>query len=116
MTLTEYQHFCEALRGVTAEFPFDEKTLVHKVKGKMFALTNFEHFNSISLKCDPDDALALREKYQAVRPGYHLNKRHWNTIDLDGSVEEEILFKWIKESYQLVVRKLPLKVRRELEE
>lgn len=94
--------------GATEETPFGPEALVFKVRGKMFALVAWqEHPLSISLKCDPDEALFLRDLYPAVRPGYHLNKRHWNTITLDGSVPDAELGQMIDDSYALVVRGLP---------
>ena len=88
---------------MTEEFPFDETTLVMKVMGKVFALTNINGFSSINLKCDPETAVELREKYTAVQPGYHMNKKHWNTVLIDGSIPDKLLRQWIDESYQLVV-------------
>lgn len=102
-------------KGVTEEFPFDEETLVYKVMGKMFALTNLERFESINLKCDPELAIQLRESYDAVKPGYHMNKTHWNTITMDGSVSDKLVKEWIDLSYQLVVASLPKGKREELE-
>lgn len=102
-------------KGVTEEFPFDEETLVYKVMGKMFALTNLERFESINLKCDPELAIQLRESYDAVKPGYHMNKTHWNTITMDGSVSDKLVKEWIDLSYQLVVASLTKGKREELE-
>lgn len=102
-------------KGVTEEFPFDEETLVYKVMGKMFALTNLERFESINLKCDPELAIQLRESYDAVKPGYHMNKTHWNTITMDGSVSDRLVKEWIDLSYQLVVASLTKGKREELE-
>jgi predicted DNA-binding protein (MmcQ/YjbR family) len=84
------------------------------VKGKMFALTDSTSCATISVKCDPDDALAIRETFAGVIPGYHLNKRHWNTITNDGSIPDEQIFTWIADSYALVVRKLPVRDRARL--
>jgi predicted DNA-binding protein (MmcQ/YjbR family) len=114
MNLDEFQKYCRSFEGVTEEFPFDESTLVYKVKGKIFALADVETFESISVKCDPDDALILREIYDSVTPGYHLNKNHWNTIRLDGKIADKQLKEWIRDSYDLVVKGLPKKVREEL--
>ena len=80
-----YRNYCISKKGVTEEFPFDNETLVFKVSGKMFALAVISHFNSINLKCDPEEAIDLRERYEAVLPGYHMNKQHWNTILIDGT-------------------------------
>lgn len=74
----------------------------------MFALTDLQQFESINLKCDPEKAIQLREQYPGVLPGYHMNKRHWNTILMDGSVSDKVVLTWIDESYALVVAALPL--------
>jgi len=91
---------CRSLPGATEGYPFGEGALVFKVGGKMFAILGA---TSVSLKCDPGYAVALREEYPAVTAGYHLDKRHWNTIELDGSVPSELLGEWIEESHGLVV-------------
>lgn len=114
MTLVEFKGCCMSLSGVTEEFPFDEVTLVYKVKGKMFSLCNINEFKSVSLKCDPDDAMAFREAFRSVIPGYHLNKKHWNTIELGGDVDDDRLREWTEDSYELVVRGLSKKDRTEL--
>jgi predicted DNA-binding protein (MmcQ/YjbR family) len=97
------------------EFPFGDDVAVFKVKNKMFALYSFEE-NTIRLniKCEPNDVIAYREIYECVIPGYHMNKKHWNTIILDGSMEEDILKDMITESYDLVVSKLTKKEKEEL--
>ena len=101
--------------AATEEVPFGPEVLVFKVKGKMFALVPWEDpAPSISLKCDPSEALFLRDIYAAVNPGYHLNKRHWNTITLDGTVPEPELQRMIDDSYRLVVKGLPKADREEL--
>lgn len=105
-----------ALPGVTEEFPFDENTLVFKVMGKMFALTDVDDFVSINLKCDPVRALELRAAYEEIKPGWHMNKKHWNTVSMKGDLEDEFIYELIKHSYDLVVAKLPLKKREELKE
>ena len=100
--------------GVTEEFPFDEVTLVFKVMGKMFALTNLDGDWTLALKCDPDRALELRETYPAIQPGYHMSKIHWNTIMMDGSLSQKLILELVDHSYQLVVDKLPRKLKEEL--
>jgi predicted DNA-binding protein (MmcQ/YjbR family) len=100
------EHFL-AKQGVTEEFPFDSNTLVFKVNGKMFALTNVDEFDSINLKCDPEEAVLLREQYPAVLPGYHMNKKHWNTIIMDGSISDRYIKEWTDNSYKLVVKNTP---------
>ena len=103
MNIESFRTYCLIKKGVTEEFPFDEETLALKVMGKIFALTNINGFSSINLKCDPENAIELREKYAAVQPGYHMSKKHWNTVLIDGSVPDKLLRQWIDESYHLVV-------------
>lgn len=103
-------------KGATEERPFGPEALVFKVMGKMFALVAWEEIPlRITLKCDPDDALALRDQYKAVQPGYYTNKKHWNTITLDGSIPNEEILRMIDDSYALVVKGLKKAVRQELE-
>ena len=90
MDIVQYRDFCLSLPGVTEEFPFDEQTLVFKVMGKMFALTDVDHFTSFNAKATPEDCIALREQYAGIKPGYHMNKQHWNTIAADGSVPDAV--------------------------
>lgn len=108
------REYCLSLPATTEEFPFGESTLVFKVKGKMFALTDVDSFASINLKCDPERAVELREQYDSILPGYHMNKKHWNTVLLDGSLGEKFVHELIFHSYQLVVAGLPKKLREEL--
>jgi len=91
---------------VTEEFPFGEDTLVFKVMGKIFALTDVELFESINLKCDPEKAVQLREEYPAVLPGYHMNKKHWNTVLMNEGLADRAIGEWIDDSYDLVVASL----------
>jgi predicted DNA-binding protein (MmcQ/YjbR family) len=109
LTLESLRAYCLAKKGVTEEFPFGEDTLVYKVGGKMFALTNSIDFDSINLKCDPERSVELRERYEAVTPGYHMNKKHWNTIMLDICPGDKLLRTWIDHSYDLVVEGLTKK-------
>jgi predicted DNA-binding protein (MmcQ/YjbR family) len=115
MNIQDFREFCLSLPGTEESFPFDESTLVFKVKGKIFALTDVDLFTSVNLKCEPEKALELRDRYEAVQPGYHMNKKHWNTIQIDGSIPDSILLGWTKDSYDLVVASLPRKIRREPE-
>lgn len=94
--------------------PFGPGALVYKVRGKMFALVAPENPPSVSLKCNPVLATMLRDTYPAVTPGYHLNKQHWNTVIVDGSVPQNELLEWIAHSYDLVVKGLPKRDRQEL--
>jgi predicted DNA-binding protein (MmcQ/YjbR family) len=102
--------YCGSKTGSVEDFPFDAETLVFKVKGKMFALMPVEHDRTeaprISLKCEPMLAEMLRNIYDAVQPGYHLNKRHWNTVIVDGSIPPDEIYTMIDHSYELVVRGL----------
>lgn len=111
MKLQELDTYCKNLANSTADFPFDRETLCYKTRGKIFAICNIEHFTSISLKCDPDDGLYLRSVYPAVEPGYHLNKRHWISVHVDGTIPDHLLFSWILDSYYLVKRGLPKALR-----
>ena len=114
MNIEEFREYCVAKPGVTEEFPFDETTLVFKVMGKMFALTNLDGDWSLALKCDPDRAIELRETYPAIQPGYHMSKIHWNIIMMDGSLSSKLILELVDHSYQLVVDKLPGKLKQEL--
>lgn len=91
--------------------PFGEDTLVFKVAGKMFLLLPLNPSGSINIKVDPEKAVEMREKYEEVRPGYHMNKKHWNTVRLDGRLMDALVLKWIDESYDLVVEGLSKKVK-----
>ncbi|MBS1680398.1 MAG: MmcQ/YjbR family DNA-binding protein [Bacteroidetes bacterium] len=102
MNIESLRDFCLSKENVVEDFPFNEHTLVFKVNGKMFALTDVETFESINLKCDPEVAVQLREQYPAVQPGYHMNKKHWITVIMDGSVPDKLLKEWISHSYELV--------------
>jgi predicted DNA-binding protein (MmcQ/YjbR family) len=95
-------------KDVTEEFPFDFVTLVFKVKGKIFILLSLDDNPvELNLKCDPELALDFRERFESVRPGYHMNKKHWNTVVLDGSIPTKEILKMIDHSYDLVVQGLP---------
>jgi predicted DNA-binding protein (MmcQ/YjbR family) len=115
MDVEQYRNFCLQFPFVTEGFPFGGDVLVFKVKNKMFALTGVDAFESINLKCNPDEAIALREKYSSVLPGYHMSKIHWNTILMDGSITDQLLKQWIKNSYLLVANSLPKADRLEIE-
>lgn len=90
-------------KGVTEEFPFDANTLVFKVMGKMFALADLVDFEGINLKVDPETGAELRDKYEFVQPAYHMNKKHWVTIVMEGNVPDRLVRAWIDQSYNLVV-------------
>jgi predicted DNA-binding protein (MmcQ/YjbR family) len=102
MDIETLHEYCMSKEGVTEGFPFGDDTLVFKVKGKMFALANLEGDLSINLKCDPEYAIELRERHSCVLPGYHMNKRLWNTVAQDASVPDKTVKLWIDHSYNLV--------------
>lgn len=107
MTFDTLREYCLSFPGADEKMPFDESTLVFTVGGKIFCLTDIEICESVNLKCDPEKAVLLREQYPEVQPGYHMNKRHWNTISLSGNLRDALLREWIQESYELVFRSLP---------
>jgi predicted DNA-binding protein (MmcQ/YjbR family) len=102
MNIELIRNYCLSLKGATESFPFGEETLVFKRGGKIFALANLDGELSINLKCDPALAIELRERYSTVKPGYHMNKKHWNTVYIDGSVPDAEIIKWIDHSFSLV--------------
>ena len=114
MNIEEYRDYCISKPGVTEGFPFDNKTLVFKVMGKMFALTDIDKFKGINLKCDPDYAVELREKYEGIVDGYHMSKKHWNTIQTVSDIPDTKIYHLINHSYELVVSKLNKKQKEEL--
>lgn len=109
MNIETFQDFCLALPGVTEEFPFGEETLVYKVCGKVFVLSHIDTFETMNLKADPEDVTERQERYSGVHPAYHMNKKHWITVETNGDVSTKLLLEWIKGSYDLVVSKLPQK-------
>ncbi|MBX2929887.1 MAG: MmcQ/YjbR family DNA-binding protein [Saprospiraceae bacterium] len=115
MNIEEFQTYCLSKKGVEETFPFDEVTLVFKVMGKIFAITGLDREEFlVALKCDPEWALELREQYPEVQPGYHLSKKHWNTVDFEGSLGDAMLRQLIDHSYDLVVKSLTKKLQAEL--
>ena len=115
MNIEELREYCMSKKGTTEAFPFDETTLVFKVMGKIFALTDIDGDLSINLKCDPEKAIELRERFSCVFPGYHMNKIHWNTILIDGRVSDNQIKLWVDDSYDLIIAKLTKKQKEELE-
>ena len=107
---TWISEYCESKPLVTAEFPFDETTMVWKVAGKMFCLGDIETFEQIALKCDPERAIALRESYPQITGAFHMNKTHWNSVNLHG-LPQTMVAELIEHSYDIVVQKLPKKTR-----
>jgi len=109
MDLESVRIYCLKKKGVSESLPFGGDTPVYKVAGKMFLLAMMTHPVSINVKCDPEKAVELREEYDAVTPGYHMNKLHWNTVLLESSIPDKLIFEWIDHSYNLVVEGLPKK-------
>lgn len=104
MNIEQIREYCLKKKGVAEAFPFDEETLVFKITGKIFLLASLDSIPlQINLKCDPEKAIGLREEYEAVQPGYHMNKKHWNTIIIDETISEQIIKEWIDDSYKLVL-------------
>src|SRR5882672_11535577 len=115
MNIEMLREYCLSKKAVTEDFPFCESTLVFRVKNKIFLLIALDadplQFNA---KCDPEKAVELREEYDAVKPGYHMNKKHWNTVIIDGSISTKLIKEMIDNSYNLIVQSLPKKLREEL--
>jgi predicted DNA-binding protein (MmcQ/YjbR family) len=117
MHIEDLRQFCLALKATNDSFPFDEDTLVFKVMNKMFILVSLESVPlRFNFKASPEDGISYREKYPAVIPGYHSNKKHWNTVSLDGSISQKQLEEFILDSYKLVVSGLPKYKQKELSE
>ncbi len=114
MDLEAFRKHCLSKKGVSEGFPFGEDTLVFKVMGKIFAITSFEQPLSVNLKCDPEKAVELRESYEDVQQGYHMNKKHWNTVNFEGEISVRELKEMTDHSYELVVNSLTKKLKEEL--
>lgn len=106
MNLETIREYCLRKKGVTEDFPFDQETLVFRVMGKIFLLVGINPVEYINLKADPEKAIEWREQYEGVKPGYHMNKKHWNSVYLDGSVPHKSVFEMIDHSYELIVNGL----------
>lgn len=117
MQLETLKAYCIGKQAATSDFPFGPETQVYRVMGKIFALVALTNTPlSINLKCDPTLAEILRQTYPAVIPGYHMNKRHWNTVILDGSIPEAEVYEMIDQSYELIVKSLPRTQREQLKD
>jgi predicted DNA-binding protein (MmcQ/YjbR family) len=114
MDILEYREYALSLVGTTECTPFGDDTLVFKVMGKMFTYAGMDDFRWFNVKCDPDRAMELRERYADVVPGFHANKVHWNTVRTDGNLSDDFLKQQIRHSYDLVVAKLPHAIKEEL--
>lgn len=111
MDLEDYRNFCLGLPFTEETFPFDETALVYKVFGKMYTLTSIDTFSIITVKAKPEDVLELCERYPNINPGYHMNKKHWISISVNGSISDNFIKNLIKNSYKLVVNSLPKKIK-----
>lgn len=114
MNIEELREYCISKKGVTESFPFDETTLVFKVGDKIFCMTDIEGDFSVNLKNDPEKNMELRERYPEVKPGYHMNKRHWNTVDLNGYLPDSLVVQLLDESYDIVLKGLSRKQQDEI--
>jgi predicted DNA-binding protein (MmcQ/YjbR family) len=119
MTVDAIREHCLIKKGTSEDFPFDEDTLVLRVMNKIFALIPLERWErgepSINLKCDPEYAIELRESFNCIIPGFHMNKTHWNTVNITSELPKKLLFELIDHSYDLIVKGLPKKTKEELE-
>jgi predicted DNA-binding protein (MmcQ/YjbR family) len=114
MTLAEFREHCAQKPGFSEDLPFGPEVLAFRVGGKIFALMDVDLFVSVNLKCDPERAVELRERYVGITPGYHMNKQHWNTVVTDGTVPPRLLLELADHSYDLVRASLPKKLRETL--
>jgi len=114
MNIEEVRDYCLLKKGVMEDFPFGESTSVMRIGGKIFALMNLDGPPSINLKCNPVRAVELREEYPSIRPGYHMNKNHWNTLILDGSLPKDLIISLLDHSYELVFNSLSEKLKKEI--
>ena len=114
MNIEEFRDYCLGKKGVTEETPFGPDVLVFKVMNKMFALSGIDEFKYINLKCDPDKSIDLREHYHAIQPGYHMNKKLWNSVYVNDDVPDQMVYEMIDESYELIVASLTKKLQKEL--
>lgn len=114
MNIETIREYCLSKRGVTESFPFGEDTLVFKVADKIFLLIGLANPESFNVKCDPEKAIQLREEFTEVIPGYHMNKKHWNTVYINGNINDKQLQEMIAHSYDLVFKSLPQKIQQEI--
>jgi predicted DNA-binding protein (MmcQ/YjbR family) len=118
MNLETFYEYCLSKKGVTEHFPFDEETLVFKVGGKMFALSSLNEWEkgnpSVNLKCNPEYAEELRAEYEDIKPGWHMSKIHWNTVEINREVSDSLINELIDHSYELVFKSLTKKMQLEI--
>lgn len=118
MDIQQFYEYCLSKKGVTEHFPFNEDTLVLKIGGKMFLLSSLSSWENgnpkVNLKCDPERAQELRDNYDGIQPGYHMSKKHWNTISINEDVADTLVKELIDHSYAMVFRSLPNKIKKEI--
>lgn len=118
MNIQQLYEYCLSKKGVSEHFPFDEDTLVFKVGGKIFSLTSLESWEtgnpSLNLKCNPEKAVELRAEFEAISPGFHMNKTHWNTVKCNGDLSSKMICELINHSYDLVFKSLPKRAQNEI--
>ncbi|ERM84388.1 hypothetical protein P872_15190 [Rhodonellum psychrophilum GCM71 = DSM 17998] len=114
MTITFFREYCLSKKGVTEDTPFDKNTLCFKVGGKIFAIIDIELFESVNLKCDPEWAIELRERYDGIVSGFHMNKKHWNTVFFGRDVADKMILELVDHSYALIFDNLPKNTRESL--
>jgi predicted DNA-binding protein (MmcQ/YjbR family) len=113
VNIEDLREYCLSFKATSEGFPFDEKVLVFKAGGKIFALCDIDSYDFVNLKCDPDWALELRAEHPGITPGWHMSKTHWNSVLVDGSIDRKLLKELIKHSYELIVKSLTKKARLE---
>lgn len=116
MNIEEFRNFCLSFKGATEDLPFDDKTLVFKVMGKMFALVDIDKYDFVNLKCVPQNCEELTNEYDGISPGWHMNKKHWISVKTDGSVPDRLFKEIVLNSYDLIVSGLSKKLKQELKE
>ena len=114
MTLEYLRDYCLSLPHVTEDIPFDANTLCFRIGGKIFAIIDMEVFDYANLKCDPERSIELREQYPGITPGYHMNKKWWNSVSVRGNVPDPLILELTRHSYDLVYSSLPKKIQTEL--
>ena len=114
MDITFFRSYCLSKAGTSEDTPFDANTLCFRVGGKIFAIIDIDSFESVNLKCDPERAMELRELHSGIIPGFHMNKKHWNTVLFDGSVSDKLVLELVDHSYELIFNSLPKKLQQEI--
>ncbi|MCH7415357.1 MmcQ/YjbR family DNA-binding protein [Belliella sp. R4-6] len=116
MNITFFREYCLSKPGASEDTPFDANTLCFKVGGKIFAIIDIELFESVNLKCEPEYAVELREKHDSIVPGYHMNKKHWNTVIFNSGLSDKFILQLVDHSYDLVFDSLSKKVKENIQE